>query len=229
MLGAGTRLTSTSALSLAELPFAGIAWPSAGRVRLQPGPEAPTSPSARDPSNPATFDRRTAPGYSVGVQSEAPPQSPPSEPRADGDRERRRLERILPELIKRVLETGLEKLAEAPENARHLVSEMRVPKEFLTLILSQFDETKNGLYRVVAREVRDFLEHTNFADELARVLTTLSFEIKTEVRFIPNDSRLGATPDVRARARVKRSERPSSPPAPPSPPPQEPPPSSEPQ
>ncbi len=126
---------------------------------------------------------------------------------------------MLPELIKRFMETGLEKLAEAPGSARHLVSELKVPKDMLQLVLSQFDDTKNGLYRVVAREVRDFLEHTNFADELARVLTTLSFEIKTEVRFIPNDSRLGATPDVRARARVKRADRHSTPPPSPSEPP----------
>ena len=109
-------------------------------------------------------------------------------------------------LIKRILETGFEKLAEAPENARNLVQEMRLPKEILSLLLSQLDETKNGLYRVVARETRDFLEHTNLAEEVARVLTTLSFEVKTEVRFIPNDSRLGATPDVRSRVRVKKAE-----------------------
>jgi hypothetical protein len=109
-------------------------------------------------------------------------------------------------LIKRALETGLEKLAEAPENARNLLNEMKLPKEVLSLILSQLDETKNGLYRVVARETRDFLQQTNIAEEVARVLTTLSFEVKTEVRFIPNDSRLGASPDVRSRVRVKKAE-----------------------
>jgi hypothetical protein len=119
-------------------------------------------------------------------------------------------------LIKRALETGLEKLAEAPENARNLLNEMKLPKEVLSLILSQLDETKNGLYRVVARETRDFLQQTNIAEEVARVLTTLSFEVKTEVRFIPNDSRLGASPDVRSRVRVKKveSERRSVPPPP---------------
>ena len=131
---------------------------------------------------------------------------PPSAERSETDRDRRRLERLLPELIKRILETGFEKLVEAPENARNLVHEMRLPKEILSLLLSQLDETKNGLYRVVARETRDFLEHTNLAEEVARVLTTLSFEVKTEVRFIPNDSRLGATPDVRSRVRVKKAE-----------------------
>lgn len=139
---------------------------------------------------------------------------PPSAERSESDRDRRRLERLLPELIKRILETGFEKLVEAPENARNLVQEMRLPKEILSLLLGQLDETKNGLYRVVARETRDFLEHTNLAEEVARVLTTLSFEVKMEVRFIPNDSRLGATPDVRSRVRVKKadSDRKSAPP-----------------
>ena len=148
-----------------------------------------------------------------------PSDPPPSGERTESDRERRRLEKLLPLLVKRILESGFEKLAEAPENARNLVSELRLPKEILALLLTQFDETKTGLYRVVAKETRDFLEHTNFAEELARVLTTLSFEIKTEVRFIPNDSRLGAQPDVRARVRVKKADdrRASAPPPPPPP------------
>ncbi len=32
------------------------------------------------------------------------------------------------------------------------------------------------------------LEHTQFADEITKVLTKLSFEIKTEIRFIPNEA-----------------------------------------
>ena len=56
------------------------------------------------------------------------------------------------------------------------------------LPLPQIDDTKNGLYRVVAKEIRDVLEQTQFADEITKVLTKLSFEIKTEIRFIPNDA-----------------------------------------
>jgi hypothetical protein len=139
------------------------------------------------------------------VATERPPES--DEP----DREQRRLERLIPELIRRVLEAGYEKLSEGPENVRNLVSDLKLPKEALGVVFSQLDETKNGLYRAVAREVRDFLEQTNFAEELAKVLTTLSFEIKTEVRFIPNDSRLRSTPDVRTKVSVRR-DRPSQPP-----------------
>ena len=139
------------------------------------------------------------------MNSERPP--PSSDRVEDKERERRRLERILPELIKRIVEAGYEKISEGPENVRHFVSEMKLPKEALALIFAQLDETKNGLYRVVAKEIRDFLEHTNFAEEMSKVLTTLSFEVKTEVRFIPNDSRYGAPrPDVRSRVRVKKDK-----------------------
>ena len=148
------------------------------------------------------------------MQSEPPPSAERGDP---AERAKRRLERLMPELIRRVLEAGLEKLGQ--ENLRNILGEMRLPKEILAVLFAQIDETKNGLYRVFAREIRDFLEHTNFSDEIARVLTTLSFEIKTEVRFVPNDSRLGASPDIRARVRVKKNEtdKGSSPPPPPTP------------
>jgi hypothetical protein len=133
--------------------------------------------------------------------------------REDGDRDRRRLEGVIPEIVKRLIEAGYERLSEGPENVRHFMSELKLPKDALSVVFSQLDETKNGLYRAVAKEVRDFLDHTNFADELANVLTKLSFEVKTEVRFIPNDAGKGprAMPDVRAKVSVKR-DRTSHPP-----------------
>jgi hypothetical protein len=140
------------------------------------------------------------------VVSEFPP--PDDDEPEVKDHERKRLERLLPHIIKRLVEAGYEKISEGPENVREFVREMKLPKEALALILAQLDETKNGLYRVVAKEVRDFLEHTNFSEELAKVLTTLSFEIKTEVRFIPNDAKLGAPPkpEVRSKVRVKKEK-----------------------
>lgn len=163
------------------------------------------------------------------MESDPPrPSDPPPDDADASERERlrQRLERVLPEIIKRVVETGYEKFSEGPENVRHFVSELKLPKEALQLIISQIDETKNGLYRVVAREIRDFLDHTNFSEEMARALTMLSFEIKTEVRFIPNDQRAagatGARPSVKSKVRVHRSEPPprqSRPPPPSSRPP----------
>ncbi len=109
------------------------------------------------------------------------------------ERDQKRLyERVLPEviqrLVERAVETGVEKLTEAPENLRELVSDLKLPKEAAQYLYQQMDDTKKGVYRVVAKEIRDVLEHTSFADEIADVLTKLSFEINTTIRFVPNRS-----------------------------------------
>jgi hypothetical protein len=108
----------------------------------------------------------------------------------------------VPEIVKRVIEraveSGVEKLtelSERPESLRNFVGDIRLPKEVLSDIYSQIDDTKTGLYRVVAKEIRDVLEHTAIADEIAKVLTKLSFEIKTEIRFVPNDRSAEASED----------------------------------
>jgi hypothetical protein len=137
---------------------------------------------------------------------------PAGGPELDESEVGRRLERIIPDLVKRILEAGLDRLSEGPDNVRRVVGDLRLPREALNSILSQLDETKAGLYRVVAKEVRDILGQTNFADELTRALTALSFEVRMEVRFIPNEARGRPTPDVRSKISVKK--RSSTPPPP---------------
>ena len=126
------------------------------------------------------------------------------EPPRDGRETARRLvERLLREGVRRAVEKGVEQFTETPENLRQFVHDLKLPRELASLMFQQIDETKNGLYRAVAREIRDFLGETNLADEIIKALTTLSFEIKTEIRFIPNDQRFdGDKP-------ADKSERPS--------------------
>ena len=117
---------------------------------------------------------------------------PPPDDAPEGDK-KRLFERAIPQLIKRLVEraveSGVEKLQEGPENLRNLVDDLKLPKEALHYLYAQIDDTKSGLYRVVAKEMRDVLENTQFADEITKVLTRLSFEIKTEIRFVPNRAR----------------------------------------
>src|SRR5512138_831739 len=94
------------------------------------------------------------------VSSEAPP------PRERDDRDKSRLERIVPELVKRIVDAGVEKLVDGPENLRQLLSELKLPKDAMLLLTSQLDETKKDITRVLAREVREFLERASLADEL---------------------------------------------------------------
>ena len=135
---------------------------------------------------------------------------------SDNER-RRRLESVIPELLKRAVELGVEKAVEAPDNLKEFVGGMKVPREVANYLLSQVEETKNGLFRVVAKEMRDFLEHTNLGGEMQKVLTTVQFEINTTIRFKPNESvappaegaqgeapKVMPKPEVKAEVTVKR-------------------------
>jgi len=108
---------------------------------------------------------------------------------------RRRLEGAIPELIKRAVELGYEKAHDAPEAVKQLVGDLKLPKEVVGYIFSQVDETKNGLFRIFAKEMRDFLEHTNIAGEMQKLLTTVQFEVNTTIRFRPNDGKAPAKAD----------------------------------
>lgn len=131
----------------------------------------------------------------------------------DGDserepaRKRRPLERILPDLVKRGIEAGIAGFGRSDEAIRALLGDRKITKELTNVLLTQIDETKNGLFRAVAHEVRDFLEATDVASEIKKALTSLSFEVKMEVRFIPNDKAEGSVkPDVKSDVKIKRRQ-----------------------
>jgi hypothetical protein len=139
------------------------------------------------------FDGARPPEYAERVEQEPAPSD-------DKERAWHRLERALPELIRRAVELGYDKLSDGPENVKNFVSELRLPKEVLQVIVSQVEETKNGITRAVAREVRDFLDRTDVTEAFARALTKLSLEVRTEVRFVPRVA--GAKPEVRSSVKV---------------------------
>ncbi len=128
----------------------------------------------------------------------------------EGERERRWSEGVLRDTFRRAVEKGIEAgvgtLRSADSVVRGVTQDGRLPKEVIGYVFAQIDETKNALVRGVANEVRDFLEATDMAGEFYRALTSLSFEVKTEIRFIPNEAG-GVRPQVKARAVQKRSRR----------------------
>ncbi len=125
------------------------------------------------------------------LPSEEPPEPTHTGRFRDSAKEavRSRLESVIPEIIKRAVEIGVEKARESPDNLKQLIHDMKLPREVAHYLFQQVDDTKNGLFRVVAKEMRDFLEHTNFSGELQKLLTTVQFEVNTTIRFTPNDTR----------------------------------------
>lgn len=126
------------------------------------------------------------------ISDDDEPESGADEPeKGEGDRKRRfegAISNAIKRAVEKAVESGMGRLAEGPEKIGHLMGEMKLPKEALSYLYTQIDDTKTGLYRVMAKEIRDVLEHTELADVLTKVLTKLSFEIRTEIRFVPNEA-----------------------------------------
>jgi hypothetical protein len=129
---------------------------------------------------------------------------------------------LIERIVKKGIETGIGAISRSEDSVRSLIDQMKLPKEASHVILEQVDETKKGLYTVVAKEMREFLQTTNFASDIKKILTGLAFEVKMEVRFKSVEAEDGATlkPDVSANVALKGSpeSRKSRRPPPPDPP-----------
>ncbi len=103
-------------------------------------------------------------------------------PKEYGDDEGSIFHRVRSDVLKKKVEAMLKEGV-----IKNLVSDLKLPREIVTHLMTQIDETKQAALGVVSREVRLFFENTNLSDELARVLSQLSFEITTRVRFVRNE------------------------------------------
>ena len=123
------------------------------------------------------------------------------EGRDDGeprDKQRGRLEGYIPDIVKRTFYAGLGAVFTTEEGIRKIASDLKLPKDVANYLIQQAAASKDELFRVVGKELRGFLETVNISGELQKLLTSLSFEIKTEIRFIPNDEALaGVKPDIK--------------------------------
>lgn len=116
----------------------------------------------------------------------------------DASRLLKGIEAIIPGILRKSIVHAL-----SEEGLRGVVTEKNIPKEAVGFVLSQADSTRKEILRIVSREIRTFLENMDFGGEIAKILTTLSFEIRTEVRFIPNEE--AVKPNIRNRVKVKRT------------------------
>ncbi|MDW8282085.1 MAG: hypothetical protein RMK29_10255 [Myxococcales bacterium] len=133
------------------------------------------------------------------------PRDAPMDP-GEERRIRERLEKLIPDILRRALDLGTTALFTTEEGIRRLVTEFQLPRDVAAYLLSQVTASKDEVVRIIAQEVRRFLETVNLSGELQKLLTSLSFEIRTEIRFIPNDEAVGGVrPDMKGKVAVKRN------------------------
>ena len=163
-------------------------------AKLDPRPSEPPAPAQEEPRRPRPV-------------SVAPDPKHPEKDDGIPETIRQRLEHLVPELVKKTFAAGMGAVFQTEEGIRKIAREVSLP-DVAGYLASSADGAKDKVFEIIARETREFLSNLNLTDEIAKLLTTLSFEIKTEVRFIPNSERfVGAEPDVKASVRLKRADK----------------------
>ena len=173
------------------------------RVEPRPEPREPR-PEPREPRTEPRDVREARPE----PRDSRPPEPRDAKPDPLTETIRQRLEHLVPELVKKTFSAGMGAVFQTEEGIRRIAREVSLP-DVAGYLASSADGAKDKVFEVIARETRDFLSTLNLTEEIAKILTTLSFEIKTEIRFIPNSERFGgAEPDVKASVRLKRNDKP---------------------
>lgn len=120
---------------------------------------------------------------------------------AEGDD---RGERGLEGFARRAVEAGVNRMLSTEDGIRAIVGAV-LPREVLGRVGDQLDTAKSEAVAAVGREMRSFLANLNVGEELAKILTSVSFEVRMQVRFVPNeDGTLRA--QVRSEGAQVRSE-----------------------
>jgi hypothetical protein len=86
---------------------------------------------------------------------------------------------------RRFIKAGADAFMDRDELLRRFVPEL--PREVAAYLFKAGEDVRDDVLRIFSRELRRFLDSLNLTEELQKILTSTSFEIKTEIRFIPND------------------------------------------
>lgn len=117
------------------------------------------------------------------------------------------VEGMVPDGLKKLFVAGLGALATGEEGARRVATDLSLPKEAVGYLLSQAQTTKKELFRIIAGELRSFLENVNIGAELQRILTSLTFEVTMQIRLKPSKNDNGVRPQVKSRVKVVPQKR----------------------
>src|SRR5215475_12566061 len=87
------------------------------------------------------------------------------ESRSDEETLRARLQGAIPDALKRAFYAGIGAVFTTEEGVRKMVSDFSLPKDVANYLITQAQGTKNELFRVVASELRGWLERIDLQRE----------------------------------------------------------------
>ncbi|MBN1203616.1 MAG: hypothetical protein JXB05_01660 [Myxococcaceae bacterium] len=109
------------------------------------------------------------------LDDDARPQQPEREGRAS----------FVPEFMRKVAVAGLGAIFMTEEGIRNLAGQLKLPKEVLGFILSQAEKTKDEVGRVLAEELRRFLQSEKLREEFVKLMSGMTLDVRAQIRLVP--------------------------------------------
>lgn len=105
--------------------------------------------------------------------------------------------------VRKAVLAGVGALFLTEEGARRLARDWKLPRELISYVGSQAAGAKEEILRIVGDEIRRFLESEAVRREFVRHMTSMSIEVKAEIRL--KDAGQGKVePEVKASVRPRR-------------------------
>ncbi|MGZ3460699.1 MAG: hypothetical protein ACXU86_19605 [Archangium sp.] len=113
---------------------------------------------------------------------------------------------FVPEFVRKVAVAGMGALFMTEEGIRSLAGQLKLPKEVLGYILGQAEKTKDEVGRVVSEELRRFLQSEKLRDELLKLVSGMTIEVKAQIRLVPPEPGEGEHGEAPQRTKVVVTE-----------------------
>ncbi|HZZ84490.1 MAG TPA: hypothetical protein VFE30_08130 [Anaeromyxobacteraceae bacterium] len=112
---------------------------------------------------------------------EKPPEELREDPEAPGEAAGAR--GFVADAVRKAVLAGVGALFLTEEGAKKLARDWKLPKEVLTYVLGQATSAKQEILRVFSEETRKFMESEALRREFLKLLTSMSIEVKAEIRL----------------------------------------------
>ncbi len=111
------------------------------------------------------------------------------------------------DFMRKALVAGVGALFLTEEGIRGLMGELKLPKELIGSLLSQADRTKQDVVRIMGEELRRFFESAQLHQEILKLLTDVTIEVKTEIKLHPEGRGVRSEIVSEPRVGVRRGKR----------------------
>ncbi len=96
------------------------------------------------------------------------------------------------ESLRKALVTGLSAVFVTEEGIRNALGDMRLPKDALSYLVQQTNNSRREVFRILSEELKGFLKNADVAGALKKALAGMKLEVKAEIRFVEEGVKVAA-------------------------------------